>query len=79
MPEIVAEPRRHSVAGPMAPNSIHTAKKTENLSRKLKKPIKMTPRETVSVHTGTPKSEQRYIPSETLQVYQGLINNLMIM
>lgn len=72
------DPQRKAVAGPMAQNSIKTARKSFAVTNTYFKAV--TPqKEIITVHTSTPHVEHRSFPSEQNQIYQGDVNVLSIM
>ncbi|XP_026745654.1 transcription initiation factor TFIID subunit 5-like isoform X2 [Trichoplusia ni] len=71
------DPQRHVVAGPMAPTSMKTARKSFAITNTY---VRSHPanKEIVSVHTSTPAVEKRTFNLEQNQVYQGTVNVLSI-
>lgn len=72
------EPQRKTIAGPMAPSSMKSARKSFAVTNTLIK-NESPDKEIVTVHTSTPHIERRSYHHEQRQVYQGDINILSIM
>lgn len=70
------DPQRKTVAGPMAPTSMKTARKSFAITNTY---IRSNKKEIVSVHTSTPAVESRAFHLEQNQIYQGDVNILSIM
>ncbi|XP_028042374.1 transcription initiation factor TFIID subunit 5-like [Bombyx mandarina] len=71
------EPKRTALAGPMAPTSIKTARKSFAVTNTYIRNAPPT-KEIVSVHTSMPQVEHRSFPLEQNQVYQGQVNVLSV-
>ncbi|OWR41292.1 hypothetical protein KGM_206112 [Danaus plexippus plexippus] len=71
------DPQRKVTAGPMAPSSLKTARKSFAVTKTYVKD--MSPqKEIITVHTSTPNIEHRSFHSEQNQIYQGEVNVLSI-
>lgn len=71
------DPQRKTGAGPMAPSSMKTARKSFAVTNTFVK-NNAPEKEIVTVHTSTPHVERRSSHVEQSQVYQGEVNILSI-
>lgn len=72
------DPQRKTVAGPMAPTSVKTARKSFAVTNTYIKNVNPQ-KQIITVHTSTPNVEHRSFHSEQNQIYQGEVNVLSIM
>ncbi|XP_075970089.1 uncharacterized protein LOC142972684 [Anticarsia gemmatalis] len=70
------DPQRKTAAGPMAPTSIKTARKSFAVTNTYVRPH--VEKEIITVHTSTPQTEKRSHTAQQNQVYQGDVNVLSI-
>lgn len=72
------EPQRKKEAGPVAPSSVKSARKSFAVTNTYVKNV--TPqKEIITVHTSSPHIEHRSFHSELNQIYHGEVNVLSIM
>lgn len=73
------EPRRKTPAGPMAPSSMKSARKSFAVTNTYISKTNVPQKEIITVHTSTPHVERKSFHAEQSQVYQGDVNVLSIM